>query len=901
MSSELTIDIQLTELGFSSWDFQVLKQKETHQTSDQEYASSSSSSSTTTTTTTTTASSLCPIPVENLMDEDTKVGHNTAVVCPNSCPGDKDYGVNASLVHADSTETSTGESSKTVCEKENGHVGEKRKKCGPWYDENADQEHGEDKKKKLHKDQRENDELRETGAQRKLMSDVSGDEEENEEEEEEEEEEEDDDYDDDLTADEECDDVMPLDTNGSEEYRCQLCKLTFSTTFLLHEHLHMHNGVRLYQCAECAQQFCHLVSYRKHLRSHAKAPPIQCIICTAQFTTQEDLQQHLDTNHFEDKFYQCDLCKRIFTSMAECKKHVQTHKRRTKRYPCPKCERSFRHRSSMLYHLKRHNKGVFLCTDCGLAFSTKAVLLRHSFHHLGLLPYTCIRCKRHFRLSSQYMKHECKPEQLQCEACLVVFQSQEDFLKHKKDTGCWGHQTALSTKTNDIRCMECGQVFDSTEELKKHAGTHQRVMRCSECGMGFRSSIMLMSHMVGHAAKRPCLCKECGLGFCHQQAYDSHLKTCGLANPAEIVPKKQKPNSLKKEAVTIPKSKEIQTIKQLVHMHPTAVVSDQTKPAEVQSTFTLNKEPVSPIPLVMILPVPSTSASKSIQNPQKLNSDVSKKCLSAPQVIHIPLPPNKCSVRKESGKTVLLKDMASPVPGSNILIPLTSGPCTSGSVTKIYVVKKEKEQVAITHIPQLNAKNEQKKTILSSMEILQILNVMKKNVCVDKKAETPSSLTSAASDNAEVKADDEKQGGLRLENSNPSLEKSSDGTTNTERDSLSLSAVNMQPPCPDVDSSAVMLDSSPVKTQPKQDQIPQSSIHSSSKFSLNPDELSSKNSVQKTDQPPQEEDFCLYSAQSEYGDESEIVQCEICGKIILEKDLDQHTEVHSVSSVLATS
>lgn len=52
--------------------------------------------------------------------------------------------------------------------------------------------------------------------------------------------------------------------------------------------------------------------------------------------------------------------------------------------------------------------------------------------------------------------------------------------------------------------------------------------------MGFRSSIMLMSHMVGHAAKRPCLCKECGLGFCHQQAYDSHLKTCGLANPAEV-------------------------------------------------------------------------------------------------------------------------------------------------------------------------------------------------------------------------------------------------------------------------------------------------------------------------------------------------------------------------------
>ncbi|XP_026769114.3 zinc finger protein 628 isoform X2 [Pangasianodon hypophthalmus] len=896
MSSELTIDIQLTELGFSSWDFQVLKQKETHQTSDLEYASSSSSS--------TTASSVCPMPVEVLADEETAVGQITPVVCPDSFPSDNGSLVNASLVHGDSTETSTGESSKSVCEKGSGHVGEIKRKC-PWYDEKADEQLKEDKKKKLHKDQRKKDKLRERGAERKLMSDVdvSGEEEIEEEEEE--------DDDDDLMEDEE-------DTNGPEEHRCQMCSLTFSTTFLLHEHLHIHNGVRLYRCAECGKQFCHLVNYRKHLRSHAQASTIQCIICTAQFTAPEDLQQHLDTNHFEDKFYQCDLCKRIFTSMAECKKHVQTHKRRTKRYPCPKCERSFRHRSSMLYHLKRHNKGVFLCTDCGLAFSTKAVLLRHSFHHLGLLPYTCIRCKRHFRLSSHYMKHECKPEQLQCVACLVVFKSQEDFLKHKKDTGCWGHQTALSTKTNDIRCMECGQVFDSSEELKKHAGMHQRVMRCSECGMGFRSSIMLMSHMGGHAATRPCLCKECGLGFCHQQAYDSHLKTCGLVNPAEIATKKQKPNSKKKEAVTTPKSKEIQTVPQFVHLHPTAIVSGQTKPAEGLTTVTLNKEPLSPIPVVMLLPAPSTSASDSIQ---KLNSEVSKKSLSAPQVIHILLPSNNSSVHKESDKTVLLKDMASHVPGSNILLPSTSEsvkngktgwtlleiPRTSGSVTKIYTMKKENEQVAdirlkpILHIPQLNAKNEQKKKVLSNLEILQVLHMMKNNVCGDKRKESLPNLTTAASDNAEMKADDEKLRRSRLEKSNPSLEKTRDVqlTTNIERDSLS--AVTMQPRCPDFDSSAVMLDSSPRKRQPKEDRIPESSIHSLSEFSLNLDELSSKNNVQKSHKLPEEEDLGLDRAQLMLGDESDIVQCDICGRMISGKDLVQHTMKHSVSSVLSTS
>lgn len=409
------------------------------------------------------------------------------------------------------------------------------------------------------------------------------------------------------------------------------------------------------------------------------------------------------------------------------------------------------------------------------------------------------------------------------------------------------------------------------------------------------------------------------LPFClfTDEMHSQKLKTTFITMSLQIATKKQKPNAEKKEAVTTPKSKE--SVPQFVHLPPTAVVSGQTKPAEGLTTFTLNKEPLSPIPLVMLLPVPSTSASDSIQNPQKLNSGVSNKCLSAPQVIHVPLPSNNCPVRKESEKTVLLKDMAGPVPGSNILIPLTSaengktgwalleGPCTSGSVTKIYTIKKENEQVAdiklepIFPVPQLNANNEQTKKVLSNLEILQILNMMKKNVCSDERKGKLSSLTTAISDNTEMKADDEKQRGSRLRNSSHSLEKSSDAqlTTNIERESLS--ADKTQTRCPDFEMSTVILDSSRVKRQPEEDQIPKSSPRSSSKFFLNPDELSSKNNVQKTDEHPEEEDLDLDSAVMEFGDESDVVQCETCGRMILEKDLVQHTMKHSVSSVLATS
>ncbi|KAL1259483.1 hypothetical protein QQF64_010060 [Cirrhinus molitorella] len=447
------------------------------------------------------------------------------------------------------------------------------------------------------------------------------DEEEEEEEEEVVEEEEEEDYVEEEEKVEEDEDVSWSETNGSgenKENRCHVCDLTFTSLFLLREHLNMHTGVRPYRCDECGKQFCQLVNYRAHLRSHSQKASIHCRVCSTVFETEEQLQQHLDTNHFEKEFYQCDFCKQIFTNLEVCKSHVEAHRQQAKRHLCLKCGASFCLRNSLLRHLEWHSRGIVSCSDCEQTFSSKASLLRHSFSHLGVLPYTCLKCKRHFRLPSLYHNHECKPENIQCMACLVFFQSQEDFDKHKKDTGCWGHQGALPSKTDEIRCMECGQVFASIEELKKHGSTHQRVLKCAECGMGFRSSLMLMSHMGGHAGQRPCFCQDCGLGFPHQQGYDSHLKTCGVVRPPVAAVKKPKPKATSSPPIMKPITPNIifQTVAQAsapatfpsslkgVHMVP---FDNKNKPADGRWKLTLNKQPPpetpSSAPRVVAMPV----------------------------------------------------------------------------------------------------------------------------------------------------------------------------------------------------------------------------------------------------------------------------------------------------------
>nr|XP_029535085.1 uncharacterized protein LOC115140827 [Oncorhynchus nerka]XP_029535086.1 uncharacterized protein LOC115140827 [Oncorhynchus nerka] len=347
---------------------------------------------------------------------------------------------------------------------------------------------------------------------------------------------------DDDEEEEEEDELDPeAEPGGSGEHRCSVCDLVLSSSFQLQEHMNLHTGARPYCCAECGKRFCQLTNYRSHLRTHAQlqtsVPPVQlrCRVCQKGFDSEQGLKDHLAKSHFEKEFYECDACKRIFTCLTKCEEHLEEHKRELADHVCLQCCRRFRLRRSLRRHKERGCVRSYRCTDCPMNFSRKNALLKHSFSHLGLLPYTCIQCRAHFRLARLYRKHECEPERLHCVACLGVFQSHNDFQRHKRETGCWGQQ---GTKGDEIRCMECGQAFSTADELKNHAGAHQRVMTCSECGKGFRSALMLMSHMGGHAGSRPCLCKNCGLGFPHQQGYESHLKDCGRKPPPVMAPKK---------------------------------------------------------------------------------------------------------------------------------------------------------------------------------------------------------------------------------------------------------------------------------------------------------------------------------------------------------------------------
>ncbi|XP_071326735.1 zinc finger protein 572 isoform X2 [Trachinotus anak] len=411
------------------------------------------------------------------------------------------------------------------------------------------------------------------------------------------------------------------ESSHSGNYHCSVCDLQLPSKFKLQDHMNLHTGARPYCCAECGKRFCQIYNYRVHLRTHAqtKVDRLVCRICLVGFASQEDLEDHLSKTHFEDEFYECDLCKRVFTSLKACEYHVKLHKCMLD-VVCEICGRNFSSPKSLARHRRKTCRSIFKCTDCTQTFTKKNALLKHSFSHLGLLPYTCVRCRCHFRLAKLYRQHKCEPERIHCVACLREFVSQADFQQHKKDTGCWGSQ---GSKGDEIRCLECGERFDSSEELKKHAGAHQRVLKCAECGKGFRSALLLMSHMGGHAGKSPCLCQICGLGFPHQQNYDSHLKTCGQTPQPVSAPKKRQatkssPSKTKKLSAKPDSSCSVNTVTMptAVLNKPAAPVEDPVSPGPVTGggstgsgpsdglwKLTLNKQPPPGVSFVLFLPV----------------------------------------------------------------------------------------------------------------------------------------------------------------------------------------------------------------------------------------------------------------------------------------------------------
>lgn len=164
-------------------------------------------------------------------------------------------------------------------------------------------------------------------------------------------------------------------------------------------------------------------------------------------------------------------------------------------FKCNMCPKEFWSKDNLSRHMKLHsNIKNYVCTYCGLAFKTSAVLRKHKMAHVLI---KCLLCESEFTLRSEYKNHHLTfhrhkdkafditeldlftpkknlahiPKKIEkpivCEKCSRVFAAMSGYKVHK----CVDPASQLTKKKKpeeETECPDCNRKYKSFKSFKDH-------------------------------------------------------------------------------------------------------------------------------------------------------------------------------------------------------------------------------------------------------------------------------------------------------------------------------------------------------------------------------------------------------------------------------------------------
>ncbi|XP_025705081.1 zinc finger protein 837 isoform X1 [Callorhinus ursinus] len=151
---------------------------------------------------------------------------------------------------------------------------------------------------------------------------------------------------------------------------------------------------------------------------------------------------------------------------------------------------------------------LYVCDQCGKAFTRTSSLLQHERIHTGERPYECAECGKAFVRCSGLYRH----------------QKTHSAERHRRSL-------ALARRSFLLGCPPCGDCGEGTQGPPRVPVAGEKPYECAECTKAFALFSHLVEHRRVHTGEKPYACPECGKAFNQRSNLSRHQRTHSSAKP----------------------------------------------------------------------------------------------------------------------------------------------------------------------------------------------------------------------------------------------------------------------------------------------------------------------------------------------------------------------------------